>query len=82
MQRKMILVYLMLLKLGFNKVVGGLEKGAINMISVAIAIATAGIIVGAVASTGLSKQLNSYCRSYIWWKYNNFISTYCFALYY
>ena len=45
------------LKLGFNKVVGGLEKGAINMISVAIAIATAGIIVGAVASTGLSNNL-------------------------
>ncbi len=45
------------LKLGFNKVIGGLEKGAINMISVAIAIATAGIIVGAVASTGLSNNL-------------------------
>ena len=45
------------LKVGFNKVVGGLEKGAINMISVAIAIATAGIIVGAVASTGLSNNL-------------------------
>ena len=44
-------------KLGLNKVVGGLEKGAINMISVAIAIATAGIIVGAVASTGLSNNL-------------------------
>tara|TARA_B100000029_G_C17464523_1_gene919755 strand:- start:124 stop:1272 length:1149 start_codon:yes stop_codon:yes gene_type:complete len=45
------------LKFGLNKVVGGLEKGAINMISVAIAIATAGIIVGAVASTGLSNNL-------------------------
>ena len=45
------------LKVGFNKVIGGLEKGAINMISVAIAIATAGIIVGAVASTGLSNNL-------------------------
>ncbi len=45
------------LKLGFNKVVGGLERGAINMISVAIAIATAGIIVGAVSSTGLSNNL-------------------------
>jgi len=44
-------------KLGFNKVVGGLERGAINMISVAIAIATAGIIVGAVSSTGLSNNL-------------------------
>ena len=45
------------LKLGLNKVVGGLERGAINMISVAIAIATAGIIVGAVSSTGLSNNL-------------------------
>ena len=41
----------------YNKVITGLEKGAINMISVAIAIATAGIIVGAVASTRLSNNL-------------------------
>jgi hypothetical protein len=34
-----------------------MEKGALNMVSVAIAIATAGIIVGAVASTGLSNNL-------------------------
>ena len=45
------------LKEGYNKVITGLEKGALNMISVAIAIATAGIIVGAVASTGLSNNL-------------------------
>ena len=45
------------LREGYNKVVTGLEKGALNMISVAIAIATAGIIVGAVASTGLSNNL-------------------------
>tara|TARA_B100001123_G_C15312180_1_gene1024808 strand:- start:649 stop:3006 length:2358 start_codon:yes stop_codon:yes gene_type:complete len=45
------------LKLGINAIIAGLEKGAINMISVAIAIATAGIIVGAVASTGLSNNL-------------------------
>ena len=45
------------LKEGYNKIVTGLEKGAINMVSVAIAIATAGIIVGAVASTGLSNNL-------------------------
>ncbi|MCH2542750.1 MAG: TRAP transporter permease, partial [Alphaproteobacteria bacterium] len=45
------------LRLGINKIISGLEKGAINMISVAIAIATAGIIVGAVASTGLSNNL-------------------------
>ena len=44
-------------KEGYNKVITGLEKGALNMISVAIAIATAGIIVGAVASTGLSNNL-------------------------
>ena len=42
---------------GYNKVITGLEKGALNMISVSIAIATAGIIVGAVASTGLSNNL-------------------------
>jgi len=45
------------LKLGVNEIIAGLEKGAINMINVAIAIATAGIIVGAVASTGLSNNL-------------------------
>ena len=45
------------LRSGYNKVITGLEKGALNMISVAIAIATAGIIVGAVASTGLSNNL-------------------------
>ena len=45
------------LREGYNKVITGLEKGALNMISVAIAIATAGIIVGAVASTGLSNNL-------------------------
>ncbi len=42
---------------GFNKIITGLEKGALNMISLAVAIATAGIIVGAVASTGLSNNL-------------------------
>ncbi len=45
------------LKLGINEIIAGLEKGAINMVNVAIAIATAGIIVGAVASTGLSNNL-------------------------
>jgi len=44
-------------KVGINEIILGLEKGAINMVSVAIAIATAGIIVGAVASTGLSNNL-------------------------
>jgi len=45
------------LKKGFNKIITGLEKGALNMVSLAVAIATAGIIVGAVASTGLSNNL-------------------------
>ena len=45
------------LKLSINEIIAGLEKGAINMITVSIALATAGIIVGAVASTGLSNNL-------------------------
>ena len=40
-----------------NQTVVGFEKGALNMVSVGIAIATAGIIVGAVGSTGLSTNL-------------------------
>tara|TARA_B110001450_G_scaffold106248_1_gene100586 strand:- start:590 stop:2908 length:2319 start_codon:yes stop_codon:yes gene_type:complete len=45
------------LKLWFNETVVGFEKGALNMVGVGIAIATAGIIVGAVGSTGLSTNL-------------------------
>ena len=45
------------LKNWFNETVVGFEKGALNMVSVGIAIATAGIIVGAVGSTGLSTNL-------------------------
>jgi TRAP transporter 4TM/12TM fusion protein len=41
----------------FNQTVVGFEKGALNMVGVGIAIATAGIIVGAVGSTGLSTNL-------------------------
>ncbi len=41
----------------YNQTIVGLQKGAINMVSVGIAIATAGIIVGAVGSTGLSTNL-------------------------
>ena len=41
----------------YNQTITGFEKGAINMIGVGIAIATAGIIVGAVGSTGLSTNL-------------------------
>ena len=45
------------LKTWFNQTVVGFEKGALNMVGVGIAIATAGIIVGAVGSTGLSTNL-------------------------
>ena len=45
------------LKTWFNETIVGFEKGALNMVSVGIAIATAGIIVGAVGSTGLSTNL-------------------------
>jgi TRAP transporter 4TM/12TM fusion protein len=45
------------IKIWFNETVVGFEKGALNMVGVGIAIATAGIIVGAVGSTGLSTNL-------------------------
>jgi len=45
------------LKFWFNQTVVGFEKGAINMVGVGIAIAAAGVIVGAVGSTGLSTNL-------------------------
>ncbi len=45
------------LKVWFNETIVGFEKGALNMVAVGIAIATAGIIVGAVGSTGLSTNL-------------------------
>ncbi len=45
------------LKIWFNQTITGLEKGALNMVGVGIAIATAGVIVGAVGSTGLSTNL-------------------------
>jgi len=45
------------LKFWFNQTIVGFEKGAINMVAVGIAIATAGVIVGAVGSTGLSTNL-------------------------
>ncbi len=41
----------------FDQTVTGFKKGAINMVAVGIAIATAGVIVGAVGSTGLSTNL-------------------------
>ncbi len=45
------------LKIWFNQTITGFEKGALNMVGVGIAIATAGVIVGAVGSTGLSTNL-------------------------
>jgi len=45
------------LKAWFNQTIVGFQKGAINMVAVGIAIATAGVIVGAVGSTGLSTNL-------------------------
>jgi len=41
----------------FNQTIVGFQKGALNMVGVGIAIATAGVIVGAVGSTGLSTNL-------------------------
>ena len=55
--KKNKLHYLEALKVSFNQIITGFERGAINMVSVGIAIATAGIIVGAVSSTGLSNNL-------------------------
>ena len=49
--------YKVALKNWFNQTIVGFEKGALNMVGVGIAIATAGIIVGAVGSTGLSTNL-------------------------
>jgi hypothetical protein len=46
------------LKAGFLAVVSGLVAGARNMVGIGIAIATAGIIVGAVAASGLSSNLS------------------------
>ncbi len=45
------------LKIWFDQTNKGFQKGAINMVAVGIAIATAGVIVGAVGSTGLSTNL-------------------------
>ena len=42
---------------GLKDIVRGMIRGAVNMVNVAIAIATAGIIVGAVGSTGLSNYM-------------------------
>jgi TRAP transporter 4TM/12TM fusion protein len=44
-------------KEGFREIHGGLIAGARNMVGIAIAVAAAGIIVGAVGSTGLNNAL-------------------------
>ncbi|MBT7942174.1 MAG: TRAP transporter fused permease subunit [Alphaproteobacteria bacterium] len=44
-------------KAGFEEIYGGLISGARNMVGIAIAVGTAGIIVGAVGSTGLNNAL-------------------------
>ncbi len=44
-------------KEGFREIYDGLIAGARNMVSIAIAVASAGIIVGAVGSTGLNNAL-------------------------
>ena len=49
--------YAVHLKDWYKETIIGLEKGAFNMIAVGVAIATAGVIVGAVGSTGLSTNL-------------------------
>jgi len=45
------------LKLGFAEIGSGMVAGSRNMISIGVAVATAGIIVGAVSSTGLNNAL-------------------------
>jgi TRAP transporter 4TM/12TM fusion protein len=44
-------------KLGFDELIDGLTAGARNMIGIAIATATAGVIVGAVSQTGVGLVL-------------------------
>ena len=45
------------LQIGFANLIKGMIKGSRNMVTVAVAIATAGVIVGAVGSTGLSNAM-------------------------
>ena len=42
---------------GFREIYDGLVSGARNMVNIAVAVATAGIIVGAVSSTGLNNAM-------------------------
>jgi len=45
------------LKEGFTEIVEGMVAGALNMVTIGVAVATAGIIVGAVSSTGLNNAM-------------------------
>ncbi len=45
------------LKAGFLEIFSGMIRGGMNMVTVAVAIASAGIIVGAVASSGLGNAM-------------------------
>ncbi len=49
--------YLAALARGFTDCIAGMIAGARNMVGIAVAVAAAGIIVGAVSSTGLSNAL-------------------------
>lgn len=48
------------LKAGFDDVIQGLAAGSRNMIGVAVATATAGIIVGAISLTGLGLRMTEF----------------------
>ena len=45
------------LKAGFSEIGGGMVAGARNMVTIGVAVATAGIVVGAVSSTGLNNAM-------------------------
>ncbi|CAM3759946.1 TRAP transporter permease [Bordetella tumulicola] len=48
------------LGLGWREAIGGLEDGARNMIGIAIACGTAGLIVGAITLTGLGLRMTAF----------------------
>src|SRR5690606_24905775 len=48
------------LQRGWREAIGGLEDGARNMIGIAIACGTAGLIVGAITLTGLGLRMTAF----------------------
>ncbi len=48
------------MKRGFSEAIQGLEEGARNMIGIAIACGTAGLIVGAITLTGLGLRMTAF----------------------